>query len=191
MAICWERAALLAFRLCCFTLCRLNRFCSFPIRFFLGQEVEFDCISSWSLPFHQLYNMYLIMMSSWAFKPFGMWIKFCSVLFKLRHLICHQLCHIFLLLGRYCKRTDIKGSEAGTVNWEFYRSLSEVNKIIIMDGLTDGRWGKTLILNTRGTVSRRPFALWASAARRRSELLITIQRIYRHFATEHIQRNNR
>ena len=71
VAICWERAALLAFRLCCFTLCRLNRFCSFPIRC-LGQEVGFDCISSRSLPFHQLYNMYLIMMSSWAFKPFGM-----------------------------------------------------------------------------------------------------------------------
>ena len=190
MAICWVRAALLAFRLCYFTLCRLNRFCSFPIRC-LGQEVEFDCISSWSLPFHQLYNMYLIMMSSWAFKPFGMWIKFCSVLFKLRYLIWHQLCHIFLLLGRCCKRTDIKGSEAGTVNWEFYRSLSEVNKIIIMDGLTNGRWGKTLILNTRGTVSRRPFALWALAARRCSELLITIQRIYRHFATEHIRHKNR
>ena len=135
--------------------------------------------------------MYLIMMSSWTIKPFGMWIKFCSLLFKLRYTIWHQLCHIFLLLGRCCKRTDIKWSESGTVNWEFYRSLSEVNKIIIMGGLTNGRWGKTLILNTRGTVSRRPFALWALAARRCSELLITIQRIYRHFATEHIRHKSK
>ena len=43
--ICWERADLLAFRLCCFTLCRLDCLCSFPVRY-LGKEVEFDCISS-------------------------------------------------------------------------------------------------------------------------------------------------
>ena len=41
MAICWERAVLLA--LPCFTLCRLNCFCSFPVCC-LGQDVEFNCI---------------------------------------------------------------------------------------------------------------------------------------------------
>ena len=38
--ICWERADLLALRLCCF-----NCLCSFPI-WCLGKDVEFDCIDS-------------------------------------------------------------------------------------------------------------------------------------------------
>ena len=37
----------------CFTLCRLDRVCSFPVRY-LGKGVEFDCIGSWSLPLHLL-----------------------------------------------------------------------------------------------------------------------------------------
>ena len=41
------------FRLCCFTWCRLNCLCSFPV-LFLGQDVEFDCFGSWSLPLHLL-----------------------------------------------------------------------------------------------------------------------------------------
>ena len=51
MGICWERADLLAFRLCCFILCRLDLLCSFPV-WCLRKEVEFDCLGSWSLPFH-------------------------------------------------------------------------------------------------------------------------------------------
>ena len=43
VAIYWESAVLLAFRLCCFTLCRLKCLCSSPI-WCLGQDVEFDCI---------------------------------------------------------------------------------------------------------------------------------------------------
>ena len=45
MAIYWDKAVLLSFRLCCFSLCRLNCLCSFPT-FFLGQDVEFDCVGS-------------------------------------------------------------------------------------------------------------------------------------------------
>ena len=41
-----------AFRSCCFTLCRLNCMCSFPV-WSLGQDVEFDCIGS-SLSFRLL-----------------------------------------------------------------------------------------------------------------------------------------
>ena len=42
-----------ALRLCCFTLCCLNRLYSFPV-WCLGQDVKFDCIGSWSLHFHLL-----------------------------------------------------------------------------------------------------------------------------------------
>ena len=35
-------------------LCRLNCVCSFSI-WYLRQDVEFDCIGSWSLPFHLLF----------------------------------------------------------------------------------------------------------------------------------------
>ena len=38
-----------------YILCRLNCRCPFPI-WCLGQDVEFDCIDSWSLPFHLLFN---------------------------------------------------------------------------------------------------------------------------------------
>ena len=41
MAICLERAVLLAFRLCYFTLCRLNYLCSFTV-WCLGKDVDFD-----------------------------------------------------------------------------------------------------------------------------------------------------
>ena len=58
MAICWESAVLLDFSLCCFILCRLV--CSFPV-WCLGQDVEFDCIGSWTLPFHLL-----IFLSKWG-----------------------------------------------------------------------------------------------------------------------------
>ena len=53
MDICWERTDLLAFRLCCLTLCCLDFLGSFPV-WWLGKEVEFDCIDSWSLPFNLL-----------------------------------------------------------------------------------------------------------------------------------------
>ena len=43
--ICRERADLLAFRLCCFTLSRLDVLYSFRV-WCLGKEVEFDCIRS-------------------------------------------------------------------------------------------------------------------------------------------------
>ena len=36
-----------------FILCCLNCMCPFPI-WCLGQDVEFDCIGSWALPFHLL-----------------------------------------------------------------------------------------------------------------------------------------
>ena len=42
--ICWEKADLLAFRLCCCTLCCLDFLCSLCV-LCLGKEVEFDCIS--------------------------------------------------------------------------------------------------------------------------------------------------
>ena len=42
--ICWERADIPAFHLCCFTLCRLNCLCSFSVCQCLGQDVEFDCV---------------------------------------------------------------------------------------------------------------------------------------------------
>ena len=45
VAICWERAVLLAFHLCCFILCLLNCLYSFPV-WSLWQDVEFDCIST-------------------------------------------------------------------------------------------------------------------------------------------------
>ena len=35
------------------TLRRRDCMCSFPVGC-LGQDMEFDCIGSWSLPFHQL-----------------------------------------------------------------------------------------------------------------------------------------
>ena len=60
MDICWERAFLLAFHLCCFTLCCLG--CSFPV-WCLEKDVEIDCIGSWSLPFHLLYQ--LIRVDTW------------------------------------------------------------------------------------------------------------------------------
>ena len=47
MANCWERAVLLAFRLCCFTLCCLNclyRY-SFPLWRRGQQDVELDYIA--------------------------------------------------------------------------------------------------------------------------------------------------
>ena len=54
MAVCWKKAILLlAFRLCCFTLCRLDCLCSFPV-WCLGQDVKFDYTGSRSLPFHLL-----------------------------------------------------------------------------------------------------------------------------------------
>ena len=40
-----EIADLLAFRFCCFTLCRLYFLCSFSV-WCLGKEVEFNCIAS-------------------------------------------------------------------------------------------------------------------------------------------------
>ena len=43
MGICWERSGLLAFRLCCFILRRLNCLCSVPV-WCLGRDVEFDFI---------------------------------------------------------------------------------------------------------------------------------------------------
>ena len=60
MVICWERAVFLAFRLWCFTLCRLNCLCSLPV-WCLGQDVEFDCIGSWLLRFHLLYFFLLFL----------------------------------------------------------------------------------------------------------------------------------
>ena len=51
MDISWERADLLAFRLCCFIL---DLFCPFTV-WCLGKEVEFDSIGSWSLPVHLLF----------------------------------------------------------------------------------------------------------------------------------------
>ena len=53
--ICWERAVLLAVRLCCFSKRRPGRYCSFPL-LGPGQDVVFDCICSLSLPFHLLCN---------------------------------------------------------------------------------------------------------------------------------------
>ena len=58
MDVCWERADLLAFRFCCFTLCCLDILGSFPI-LCLGKEAEFDIIGSWSLSFNLLF-MYLL-----------------------------------------------------------------------------------------------------------------------------------
>ena len=48
MAICWERAVLLAFRLCCSASCRPNCFCPFHV-WYLGQDMEFDCIGRFLL----------------------------------------------------------------------------------------------------------------------------------------------
>ena len=55
MDVCWEGADLLAFRLCCLTLCCLD----FWVLSRMGKEVEFDCIGSWSSPFNPLQNFYL------------------------------------------------------------------------------------------------------------------------------------
>ena len=43
----------MAFCSFCIFLCYLNCMCSFPI-WYMGQDVVFDCIGSWSLPFHLL-----------------------------------------------------------------------------------------------------------------------------------------
>ena len=48
MAICWERAVPLAFHLCCFYFSAVLTVC---VPFPFGQDVRFDCIGSWSLPF--------------------------------------------------------------------------------------------------------------------------------------------
>ena len=53
MDIGWERADLLAFRLCCFTLFRLDVLCSSPVRF-LKTEMEIELIGSYSLPCYLL-----------------------------------------------------------------------------------------------------------------------------------------
>ena len=53
VAICWESVVLLAFRLCCFILFRLNCLCSLPV-WCLGQNVEFDC---GSLPYIYYSNL--------------------------------------------------------------------------------------------------------------------------------------
>ena len=45
MANCWERAVPLDFHLCCLY---------FSAVWCLGQDVEFDCFGSWSLPFYLL-----------------------------------------------------------------------------------------------------------------------------------------
>ena len=62
MAICLERAVLVAFHF--FTRAvlfypRLNCKCPFPV-WCLGQDVEFDCIGSGSLPFYLL-NIYAML----------------------------------------------------------------------------------------------------------------------------------
>ena len=55
VAISWERAIPLAFHLCWFLFwCYLNCRCPFPV-WCLGQDVEFDCVGSWSLPFYLLF----------------------------------------------------------------------------------------------------------------------------------------
>ena len=51
---CWERALLLDFHSWySFFLCKPKHICHFPI-WCLRQDVEFDCVSSWSLPFFLL-----------------------------------------------------------------------------------------------------------------------------------------
>ena len=49
-----ERAVLLAFRLFCFTLCRLKY-----LYWCLGHDVKFSVIDSWSLPFHLFWEDYI------------------------------------------------------------------------------------------------------------------------------------
>ena len=52
MDFCWERAGLLVCRQCSVFFIQ-SCLCSFPL-WCLGNYVEFDCIGSWSLPFHLL-----------------------------------------------------------------------------------------------------------------------------------------
>ena len=65
MVICWEeRAVLLAFRLCCFRLDVAEVFDVFRSILCFGQDVEFDCIGSRSLPFHLLRTYQLCTMKT-------------------------------------------------------------------------------------------------------------------------------
>ena len=48
----------LGFPLVCFCLCHFNCLCSFSVWFF-GQDVEFDCIGFWPLPFRSTFQLNL------------------------------------------------------------------------------------------------------------------------------------
>ena len=55
VGICWERSVPFAFHLCCFIFsAALVVRVPFPFWCF-GQDVEFDCIGSWSLHFYLLF----------------------------------------------------------------------------------------------------------------------------------------
>ena len=63
VAICWERAVPLVFNLFCFYFSAFL-IVGVPLSFdVLGQDVEFDCIGSWSLHF---YLLHISMFSKWA-----------------------------------------------------------------------------------------------------------------------------
>ena len=139
MVICWERADPLAFRWCCFILCRLH--CLYFPFWCLGQDVQFDCIGSWSLPLIYFLvvvpNMGLINQGKWWMDELGFYVPDSISVISRRWKVEHErLCAMKRRLGRISPPARFEPatpwSEVGSANRSATRTLPKASECALL-----------------------------------------------------------